>query len=133
MLNDQTERIDLTTIESRAALARMITKLFTLWSIPPSDQLDLLGLSPKSRSSLSRYSSGKALPQRRDVLDRTGYLLAIHKSLRLLYPKNEDICYTWVKQRNTAFDNFTPLEVMKKQGIIGMAKVDAYLESLKFS
>jgi len=106
----------------------MIMRLFELWSLSTADQLELLGLSPKSRGLLAKYAKGEALPESRDSLDRIGLLLAIHKALRLLYPQNPEIRYTWVNRRNTAFANLTPLTVMKEQGILGLARVARYLD-----
>lgn len=120
--------IDLASEESRGALSKMVIKLFRLWNLSTADQLELLGLSPKSRAMLARYGKGEALPGTRDILDRVGWLLAIHKALRLLYPQNEDIRYSWVSRRNAAFHNLSPLTVMKEQGIIGIAKVARYLD-----
>ncbi|MDD5286061.1 MAG: MbcA/ParS/Xre antitoxin family protein, partial [Desulfuromonadaceae bacterium] len=72
--------------------------------------------------------NGEALPESRDTLDRVGWLMAIHKALGLLYPYNEDVRYSWVTRRNKAFDNLTPLDVMREQGIIGIARVSRYLD-----
>jgi hypothetical protein len=120
--------IDLGSEDSRKALAKMVIKLFQLWELPTADQLDLLGLSPNSRAMLGRYARGEALPGNRDVMDRVGWLLAIHKALRLLYPYDEAVRRTWVTRRNTAFDNLTPLMVMKEQGLLGLARVARYLD-----
>jgi hypothetical protein len=120
--------VDLKTNESRQALARMVIRLFQHWSISTADQLNLLGLSETSRAMLSRYSRGEALSSTRDMQDRVGWLLSIHKALRLLYPRNEELRYSWVNRRNAAFDNLTPLSVMKEQGIIGLARVSRYLD-----
>jgi hypothetical protein len=127
----QPAEVDLNAEASRSELAKMIIRLFTHWKLSAADQLDLLGLSPRSRSMLARYAKGEALPISRDMLDRAGWLLAIHKALRLLYPQNEDILYSWVTRRNTAFDNLTPLAVMKEQGLIGIAKVARYLDFIR--
>ena len=123
-----TTDVDLHSTEARGALAKMVIKLFSLWQLSTADQLELLGLSPKSRALLAKYARGEVLPESRDVLDRVGLLLSIHKSLRLLYPYNAEIRHTWVNRRNTAFDNLTPLTVMKEQGIIGFARVARYLD-----
>lgn len=120
--------VDLQSRESKSGLSRMVMKLFRLWGLSTADQLELLGLSAKSRAMLSRYANGEALPATRDCLDRIGWLLAIHKALRLLYPNNENLRYSWVSRRNTAFDNLAPLEVMKEQGLIGIARVARYLD-----
>lgn len=122
------ERIGLTTEESRSRLAKLLTNLFARWDLSTVEQLNLLGLRPASRSHLTRYRRGRALANSRDMLDRAGWLLAIHKALRLLYPHNEALRYSWVKRRNRDFDNFTPLEVMMREGLIGIAKVSRYLD-----
>lgn len=122
------DHTDLTTEESRSALAKLLTNLFAKWNLSTAEQLNLLGLSPTSRAMLARYRRGGALANSRDMLDRAGWLLSIHKALRLLFPRNENIRYTWVKRRNRDFDNYTPLEVMMHEGIIGIAKISRYLD-----
>ena len=126
--NLKIDEVVLESADSRKGLATLVIKLFHLWELNTSDQLDLLGLSPKSRAMLSKYARGDALPATRDMFDRVGWLLSIHKALRLLYPRNEDIRYSWVNRRNAAFDNLAPLDVMKEQGIIGIARVARYLD-----
>ncbi len=119
---------DLTSEESRASLAKLITKLFDLWKLSTADRLELLGQSPSSRANLTKYRHGAPLPNLRDLLDRAGWLLSIHKSLRLLYPHNETLRNSWINRRNKAFDNLTPLQLMQQEGIIGIAKVSRYLD-----
>jgi len=129
-LSDQT-RINLESGQARKKLARMVTRLFELWDLPSGDQLKLLGLSRTSRALISMYCKGEAAPTSRDRLDRIGWLLSIHKSLRLLYPRNENIRYTWIKRRNRVLDDQRPLDVMKYQGLIGIARVARYLDFLR--
>jgi hypothetical protein len=123
--------IDIESSDARKKLALMVTRLLELWKISTADQLELLGLSRTSRAQLSKYRSGGAMPSSRDMLDRIGWLLAIHKSLRLLYPRNEHIRYTWVKRRNKILDGQRPLDIMKDQGLIGVARVARYLDFLR--
>lgn len=118
--------------KSRQALGKMVIRLFKHWNLDTVTQLNLLGLSETSRAMLSKYASGESpLPNSRDMLDRVGWLLAIHKALRLLYPHNQTLCYSWVNRRNEAFENMCPIEVMKMQGLIGIAKVTRYLDFLR--
>ena len=124
-------RIDIESSEARRKLARMVTRLFELWNISTTDQLELLGLSRTSRAQISKYRNGGAVPSSRDMLDRIGWLLSIHKSLRLLYPRNENIRYTWVVRRNRILDDQRPLDIMKYQGLIGIARVARYLDYLR--
>jgi hypothetical protein len=129
-LSEET-RINVENSDARRKLARMVTRLFELWNLPTADQLELLGLSRTSRAQLSKYRKGGALPSSRDMLDRIGWLLSIHKNLRLLYPRNENIRYTWVKRRNQILDDQRPLDIMKYQGLIGIARVARYLDYLR--
>jgi hypothetical protein len=115
--------------QGRTAIAKMVMRLFERWKLSTAEQLELLGLSPTSRNVLGRYRRGQPLPESRDAMDRAAYLLSIHKALRALYPENPEIVYGWVKMRNRQFDNFTPLEVMKKDGLLGLAKIDWHLSA----
>jgi hypothetical protein len=124
-------RIKFENSDARRKLARMVTRLFEHWNLPAADQLELLGLSRTSRAQISRYRNGGAVPSSRDMLDRIGWLLSIHKNLRLLYPRNENIRYTWVKRRNRILDDQRPLDIMKIQGLIGIARVARYLDFLR--
>lgn len=121
-------RPDLTSEESRKGLAKLVTGLFDLWNLSTADRLELLGQSATSRANLTKYRNGAPLPNLRDLLDRVGWLLAIHKSLRLLYPHNATLRATWIHSRNRALDNQTPLQLIRQEGIIGMAKVSRYLD-----
>lgn len=108
----------------RRELAKVIGALFERWQLDAETQTNLLGLSPSSRKLLPRYRRGEAaLPGGRDVRDRVGYLLGIHKGLRLLFPHNEVLRFHWVHRRNTVLDGRTPLEVMTGEGLIGIARV----------
>lgn len=116
--------------KERIKLAQMLLRLFEHWKIDTASQLALLGLSPTSRAMLSHYRNGKTpLPFTQDILDRAGWLLIIHQALRSLYPENPDLCYNWVNIQNTALQNQIPLDYMKTQGLIGIAKIARYLQS----
>jgi hypothetical protein len=124
--------VDLEDPNARKKLAIMLMKLFEHWELNQRSQTNLLGISELSRSTLDKYRKGEnALPKTRDMLDRVGYLLAIHKALRLLYPKNPHVRYSWVSRPNRAFDNLTPLEVMQSQGVLGIARVARYLDFIR--
>jgi hypothetical protein len=123
--------IDLSAPESRKSMAVLATRLFDLWKLPVSDQLNLLGLSETSRSMLSRYRKGIAIPNSRDMIERVGWLLSIHKSLRLLFPYNREFRQQWITNRNRMMDNLRLIDIMKEKGIIGIATVARHLEFLR--
>jgi hypothetical protein len=123
-------RPDLDSEESRRTLTQMTMRLFDHWKLTTADQLELLGLSANSRRMLTQYRKKGALPNNRDMQDRLGWLLVIHQNLRTLYPENPELCYSWINRRNRHLGNWTPLDVMKEQGLIGIFRVAQLLEHL---
>ena len=130
-ITETSQQKDLYTEESRKKLAALALRLFDKWNLNTEQRLNLLGMRPSSRAVLGKYKKGSPLPPSRDVIDRVGWLLGVHKSLRLLYPENEDIRYTWIRRRNKVFENKTPIEVMTEEGLLGVAKVARYLDHLR--
>ncbi len=116
-------------IEERIALTKMIMKLFDHWQLSTREQLELLGLEPGARATLSRYrQKDGAFGNGRDLLERVGHLLSIHKSLRIIFPHNPELVYLWPKRRNTNFGNKTPVEFMQENGYTGVLMVRTYLD-----
>ena len=115
----------------RGALAKMVLTLFDHWNLTTEDQALLLGLASTNRAALSRYRKGEPIGASRDQYDRVGHLLAIHKNLRLMVPKNRELAYRWISTRNKAFDNLTPVEVIKEWGFAGLLLVRSYLDHAK--
>lgn len=105
-----------------------IMRLFEHWALSTVQQLNLLGLSPKNRSILSRYRQGSPIGGGRDLNDRVGILLGIHKNLRLLFPHNRELAYAWMTQPNKAFAGQAPVDVVADEGFAGLLMVRAYLD-----
>ena len=112
----------------RSEQAKMVMTLFTHWQLSTEDQLALLGLSTSNRGALTRYRKGEPLAPNRDLLERAGILLGIHKSLRLLFPHNRDLAYAWMTRPNRAFEGMSPTETIKQWGFTGLLMVRAYLD-----
>jgi hypothetical protein len=125
---DHLEAPDPHSREGRSALARMITKLFDLWGLSAQDQTALLGLSEASRTTLMRYRRGEPLAEQRDLIDRAGNLLAIHRSLRILFPKNRDLVYKWPTIPNSEFGGRSPVQFIKEEGFLGLLVIRRYLD-----
>ena len=113
---------------ARERLARLVVQLLDHWKLGPADQAVLLGLSPQSRSTVSRYRKGEPLADSADLLARAGHLLGIHKALRILFPHDLDLAYRWVSTPNRRFNDAAPLEVMRKHGYEGILAVRRYLD-----
>ena len=114
--------------EDRGALAKMMMALLDHWKLPTEDQAALLGLATSNRAALARYRKGEPIGTSRDQYERVGHLLGIHKNLCLLFPQNRDLAYRWMSTRNRAFDNLTPVDIVKEWGFSGLLMVRAYLD-----
>ena len=114
--------------QDRGALAKMVMTLLEHWKLSTEDQAALLGLAASNRAALARYRKGEAIGSSRDQYERVGHLLGIHKNLRLLFPQNRELAYRWMTTRNRAFDNLTPVEVVRQWGFAGLLMVRAYLD-----
>lgn len=112
----------------RGALAKMVMTLLDHWKLSTEDQAALLGIAASNRAALTRYRKGEAIGTSRDQFERVGHLLGIHKNLRLLFPHNRDLAYRWISTRNKAFDNLTPVDIVREWGFAGLLMVRAYLD-----
>ena len=119
---------EVTESHDRGALAKMVMALLEHWKLSTEDQAALLGIASSNRAALSNYRSGKPIGTSRDQFERMGHLSGIHKSLRLLFPQNRDLAYRWMTTRNKAFDNLTPVDVVKEWGFTGLLMVRGYLD-----
>jgi len=117
-----------TASQDRGALAKMVMTLLDHWKLATEEQAALLGIAASNRSALTRYRKGEPIGTSRDQYERVGHLLGIHKNLRLLFPQNRDLAYRWMSTRNKAFDNLTPVEVIKEWGFAGLLMVRSYLD-----
>ena len=113
--------------EGRRRLARMALALFDRWQLSTAEQAALLGLSPDNRATIARYRRGEPFGESRDLIERAGHLLGIHKSLRILFPHDRDLAYGWVKAANRRL-GARPLEIMIARGFEGLLAVRRYLD-----
>jgi hypothetical protein len=117
--------------EARIVLARAVSRLFMHWQLSTADRLALLGLSEANRAALGRYERGQPLAASRDLLDRAGHLLGIHKSLKLLYPQNPEVVQMWMTSANRKFHGETPAEVVRRFGLPGLVMVRGTLDTMR--
>src|SRR5688572_24947564 len=85
-----------------------VIALLEHWKLKNEDECNLLG--GISSAQLAKLKNGKAFISGRDAVERMGNLLGIHKNLRILYPYNRDVVYSWVKGRNKKLHNLSPLD-----------------------
>jgi len=113
----------------RKQQTQMIMRLFSLWNLTDKEKAIALGLSTGTQTSIHKYKTGKQdLPLMRDIQDRVGHLLAIHKYLKRAYPFDKELAYQWIKTSNSDFNNLPPFNLIFNEGYLGLVKVRNYLE-----
>ena len=124
-------RVPIRSRDERVVLARAVTRLFQLWKLSAADQLMLLGLNESNRIALQRYAKGEALAANRDLMERVGLLLGIHKALKLLYPHNPEVTEAWMSAANAKFDGATPIDIARRFGFAGLLMVRGTLDRMR--
>lgn len=106
---------------------RMVGKLFDRWGLTKDERGALL------IGDLSRLNSVLAnedfSPIQEDMGRRCSQLLHIHRCLRLLFPENRVLVYSWIKTPNRVFNGSSPLQVMINEGTAGYERVIRYLDN----
>lgn len=110
-------------------VTRVACTLLQKWALSPDQQLALLGIEAADVRHLPGYRTGeRLLPSAPEVLRRAGHLFAIHRALRLLFPEDEELRFSWVQRRNQAFGGRAPIDIMIEEGAAGMVRVAAVLD-----
>jgi len=103
-------------------------KLMDLWGLGKSEMIILLG-EPTSRT-YHNWKNGEVKTVPADTLRRIGYLMGIHKGLRLLFQNPENI-YGWVRRSNDDFGGQSPLQRMLGGDMTDLAYVRQYLDAAR--
>jgi len=117
--------------EKRAILAKALHRAFEFWELSPEDRLTLLGYAKDNRAALGKLAKGEPLGATQDSMDRASHVLGIWKSLELLFPRNDDFRSAWMRSRNKAFGNHTPVDVVRAYGLPGLVIVRGTLDMMR--
>lgn len=111
-----------------SALLSMVFRLMEKWQLDTRQQATLLGV--RSTSTIYRWKNHGAKRLREETLVRIAHLLAIHKLLRLLFPRNPELRKAWVRARNKAarFGGERPIDILLRGEITDLLLARSYLE-----
>lgn len=112
----------------QAAGLRAFFTLADKWDLAKQDAIALLG-DPKERTYYN-WKQGKIGFVPADTMRRIGYLLGIHKALRILY-RNPVNLYGWIRQPNQILGGQSPLQRMVKGDMSDIAMVRRMLDAAR--
>ena len=114
-----------------AAGLRAFQRIATAWRLTVDDQLNLLGMPPRS-TFYSWMKNPDSANLSRDTLERLSNLLGIYKGLQILLPE-PDAADAWVRNPNTAplFGGHAPLAHMLAGNVSDLNAVRRYLDAVR--
>lgn len=109
-----------------AAIGKLLLAMFDHWRLSAEQQWAVLGLSQSDDATVSEIDWALYLAGEGQV--RAGHLLAIHASLRALFPANPELVDRWIQSPNNAFNGAPPLALIEGSGIGGLQSIRNYLQ-----
>lgn len=114
--------------EHSPAAARIFFNIMNEWKVKDSDARVLLrDMGNSLYYDLKRDAEGKVLDSER--LYRISYLVGIYKSLQILYGEDLGNRFVHLPNTNRMFNGSTPLDFMKKGGLLAMQRVRRLLDA----
>ncbi len=99
--------------EQAQVLGKAFWNLVNLYQFTREEQALLLGIKA-NRERLNSLEKQKTIPLDPDKFLRGSHLLGIHKNLRILYPHNREIVYSWMKTARDLFGNVSAIDFLKQ-------------------
>jgi len=108
---------------------RAFFALTNKWGLSREHQITLLG-SP-SVSTYHNWKNQKVSSLSRDTMERISYLLGIHKALRIIFSRNEESVFSWIRTPNKhpLFGGRSALDRMLSGSITDLYVVRQFLDS----
>jgi len=113
------------------SLAKAFWALVKKYNLNNSELKVVLGKDFDSKT-IKKYRDSNSLPEGEpDLILRAVHMLGIHWSLRVLYPHNPSLVYSWMKTQTPEFDNKSPIEILKESGyksLMALMSIRNYLD-----
>lgn len=112
---------------SNPEIAKILLNALDLWGLTSSEQCAVLDLP--EQCEVATFLHEDTWATNIALINRIGNLLVIYKILISLFSKNPELANAWIKTDNKAFSGRTPLEIITNEGLPGLIRIRAYLES----
>ena len=118
------------------ALGRAFWKLADHYQLTQKEIAILLGIKAENRQRLNHLKQKQEIPDDPDKRLRVSHLIGIHKNLRILFPQNRDVVYSWLKTRRELFEGKSAMEFIAEdpmQSLPRMFSVRRLLDQIRVS
>lgn len=116
-------------LEERTSLTRAIMTILDTWGMAASEQVAILDLPAKTPNRmLRRYREDTPFPDTPEVMKRLEHIIGIADALRTTYPHNPAMGNIWMRRSNNRFQNKSPLQLIRDEGLDGILKIRTHLD-----
>lgn len=115
------------TLTQRSFLAVALVALFDAWKLTDPDRCALLGLEPDQVALVQGLRRTMPLPSSELLYAHIGYVQAVGRHLPKLYPGDRQLADSWMTTVNPDLGHRTPLELVARQGLQGLRRLDTHL------
>ncbi len=105
-----------------AALGEAFWNMVKHYALTRSETALLLGIND-NRRRLAELQSRSAIPEDPDKVQRVGHLIGIHKNLRILFPHNRDVVYSWMKTPSNILGGISPIEYIRQDPVNSLPRL----------
>lgn len=118
----------------KSALGKAFWEIVKLYKFTNAEVELLLGKG-FSRTTLSHWKKERKLPaEDNDMIMRMIHLVAIHRNLRLIFPKNNEVVYKWFKTPQIHFYEKSALNILQESGmqsLMALISIRNFLDNLR--
>lgn len=105
------------------ALGKAFWNLADHYQLTQKEIAVLLGLKTENRQRLTQLKTKKEIPDDPDKRLRVSHLIGIHKSLRILFPQNRDVVYSWIKTKRDLFEGKSAMEYIAEEPLQSLPRI----------
>ena len=83
----------------------------------------LLGIKESNRQRLNSLKRKQAIPDDPDKALRVSHLVGIHKNLRVLFPHNREVVYSWLKTKRDLLNGQSAMEYIAQEPLQSLPRI----------
>ena len=108
--------------ELRRALGKAFWNLATHYSLTQKEAAILLGIK-ENRTRLAQLKKNNEIPDDPDKELRVSHMIGIHKNLRVLFPHNREVVYSWFKTKRDLLGGKSAMEYIAEDPLQSLPRM----------
>lgn len=105
------------------ALGRAFWNIAEKYGFSQKEIATLLAINENNRQRIKKLKMDRAIPNDPDKALRVSHLVGIHKNLRVLFPHNREIVYSWLKTKRDILDGKSAMEYIAEDPLQSLPRI----------